>query len=664
MTTEPDKRLADHAAMLREASDTGILAPAQARFELARAGQVLLAAHPNHSALWQSFAILRDRSFNPPPPMELPSGSPTTLRTLLSGRQNEDLRELATAFVTVPDPEQSLETCMGLMELLLLIPEHARADALLEQLKPHVAPELAAFWRLRLKLTVNASETEELDEFNTLLALSPPGSIERVLGSMSMAASRAHLYSQTSAITPLCGNSLVANTHLSVSFDPELRNTAAEVLHHVSEALDQLSQCPPISDPLTALILQAEEADRQGRFTDGSQTMVQALTRYPLRKDLAMAARRRAELTLDAQLSALLNESGVIEGDSLDLGRIQRVSSRPLDTTSLNLRSKALACQPPDQWTDRCVTLASEGKCRDDHDRFFLEAAGARYRAALSWLEVGDIDALRHVARLFDTLQVEDHNRWLEGIRQSLSTNTSPLKKHGLRDLAFHLWKALPEGPEKYVLERQLKHVASTSPPRKQEKPSTDPHDPANRLAAASDLILVDRIEAASAIVVAVLRRADDDSLDSEICTLVQSLLRLDTPPLTAEEAVARRIRQGDTLASALVRMLIDDPRAAHAIHGPLISIGADKALSDKHRVDTLQAWLGIWKATGSSPPASTIRPLMSGSESLLLMAAGKALDVEDPVAYASVFLDRMPTGSTSAAEWARNLLEWSAVDG
>ena len=63
---------------------------------------------------------------------------------------------------------------------------------------------------------------------------------------------------------------------------------------------------------------------------------------------------------------------------------------------------------------------------------------------------VGDTDGLRHVARLSDTLTPEERNQWIESIKQVLSKYKSPLKKQlGLRDLAFHLWKALPDGPEK-----------------------------------------------------------------------------------------------------------------------------------------------------------------------------------------------------------------------
>ncbi|MBL8788195.1 MAG: hypothetical protein JNJ59_25095, partial [Deltaproteobacteria bacterium] len=71
---------------------------------LAAEVRTLLALHPSDPELLASVAALRRRAFTPPPPTELPSGSPVEVARAFSARSADDLAALASSIVAAPDP--------------------------------------------------------------------------------------------------------------------------------------------------------------------------------------------------------------------------------------------------------------------------------------------------------------------------------------------------------------------------------------------------------------------------------------------------------------------------------------------------------------------------------------------------------------------------------
>jgi hypothetical protein len=231
------------------------------------------------------------------------------------------------------------------------------------------------------------------------------------------------------------------------------------------------------------------------------------------------------------------------------------------------------------------------------------------------------------------------------------------------RALVLCLLELLDDDNDRFVWSLRLA-ASSTAQPRSVQlegeavEDSDDPHTPANRLAAAEDLLAEGLIDGAAAIAASLLKHPTGPQLISRFAGLIQDLFRSAQVPLSLIEVVGRHIHTGGALALDLLAVFIDDPRAAHPILDVLHSIGRDRECPEVLRLNCLQAWLGVWQATDTLPADDLIRPFMRRDPHLLLLARGQLAGHPDPVAFAAQFLEKYPPLEHPPSTWVAALFE------
>jgi len=183
-------------------------------------------------------------------------------------------------------------------------------------------------------------------------------------------------------------------------------------------------------------------------------------------------------------------------------------------------------------------------------------------------------------------------------------------------------------------------------------------HSASGRLAAAAELLAAANRGAAGAILGALLRKLDAPELRGRLVDLAAELLRQDDPPTAFVGQAARTLTATGPVAEALVDRLLRDPSAAYALHDSLRRAATgDGPHGDLRRVQLLEAWLGIWRATRTPPALDATRTLMKVAPYRLALAAFRAAGSEDPVADAVAFVARHPPRKVTAERWADALV-------
>ena len=94
------------------------------------------------------------------------------------------------------------------------------------------------------------------------------------------------------------------------------------------------------------------------------------------------------------------------------------------------------------------------------------------------------------------------------------------------------------------------------------------------------------------------------------------------------------------------------------ALHDVLHRGALDRRRPERQRVRLLEAWLGIWAATGTAPDAAALHDLMHIDPILLPLAASRLARWPDPVAEAAAFMERHPPLETTAGDYGDALLQ------
>ncbi len=169
--------------------------------------------------------------------------------------------------------------------------------------------------------------------------------------------------------------------------------------------------------------------------------------------------------------------------------------------------------------------------------------------------------------------------------------------------------------------------------------PDSDPHHPDNRLAAASDLLAAGKLEPASNILAALVRKADEAGEGpARLFTVVAQALEADEPPADLLHAVQRALSDGRR--QPLFQALAKAPSAAFALHEDLLAFALDPSRSDVDRLAALEVWLAIWRASETAPDPDAIRTLRDSEPALLVAAALRLGGQADPLAALGRFLD------------------------
>ncbi|MCB9734144.1 MAG: hypothetical protein H6745_16225 [Deltaproteobacteria bacterium] len=313
---------------------------------------------------------------------------------------------------------------------------------------------------------------------------------------------------------------------------------------------------------------------------------------------------------------------------------------------------------PHRDWSGRLDALAA-GAELDPATLALLEAAGARARAGAAWVARGDLASLRHALRLRDDLEpaarasLEARLRALAGADEARYEGDADA-----RDAARGLWLLLPDGAERALLRARLAATLPASAAPAAPASAPDPHDPETRLAAASDLLDADRLDAAATVVASLLRRVGEPSLRARVDAFAARLLALDEPPQEILDAATRHVRTWDAAGEALLAALAGDPRAAYPLHADLVEIAMDVSRADAHRVLALATWLAIWAATGTTPSGEPLLHVHRQDWAIVPLAAARVAGDADPVARALAFRARAGRALGDADAFAAFVLD------
>ena len=606
----------------------------------------LLALHPDDPELIGAHAHLRGRGFLPPPPRELPTGAPAGVRARLERRSTEDLAELAAALVALPEPAQEPALAAAALELLLIVPgEQDRARRLLDAIE-HVGASAgdALGWRFRLGAGgIGPRDGADAGAWEALLAparaataasASTDATAREALAAALRLASARWLAAKATGdmlgadwLVPVLHGRRVANAALARQRRPTL--AAPDLLGPAFAWLDEAASLAPsgAGDGPEALVALADAADRRGEVDLGSRLLRQAAAAAADGDGLDAALAARAALLVDPTLGP-------------EVAAAQSALARRA--------VPAIAATPPEpprrDWTR--LIAAAPADALDPSSLALLEAAGSRARAARAWLARGDRASLLQAARLADALSAEERERLTAALAAAsgddeLSYATDP----EARDLAIARWWQLAPGLERRMLYARLATLLPE--PRAASEPTADdPHSVESRLAAAADLLGAGRIDASVAVLTALLRRAEGDAPLARLGAICARALEHDPAPLELVEAADRQLRAGGEVGRALLAALAANPAGAYALHELLLQLGADVSRADAYRVAALEAWLGIWCATGTPPDELAVAALARGDAALAAIAAARLARSPDPVAAARAHLERHATPS------------------
>lgn len=556
---------------------------------------------PEDAALVDAFRRLAARGFVPPPRRELPLEDPARVYRRWS---EADRAERAKDLVALPDPAQDPALAWSTLELLATVPgEEARASELVARLEKRGA-DLGRVALARFRLA-RGDWGQRLAPLRAHAASGALAEGLRRAASAVLVERRAARPGHPSTrglgwIVPVVDGTGLANVALALARRPAL---AAE---H-DKVFDWIAQAGP-----AAFLAEAEAADKAGDFLRGTELLTRALTTVGWPGDLEAALAARAELLVDA---------------------VPRPWRFPLPAPEAPEPSRG-------DWARKLRDLVFS------KDAALLEALGDRPRAARAWLDAGAID---HALRFRDVL---DEAELLSRLGRPIPDDELRIADDpATRSRALSFYCLLPQGLERELLGLRLAGAGLATPPpapAPEAVASDDPHHPEARLGVASDLLASGRLEPASNILAALLRKLED--APPRLFAVVAHALEAEEPP---EDLVTAATRALDRLVPALRA----NPTAAYALHEPLLALAQDASRADRERLAALESWLGIWRATGTPPDDASLETLRLGEPELLAVAAARLSGAVSPTEKAERFLAEHPPRSTPPTTWSEALL-------
>jgi len=575
------------------------------------------------------------------------------VRARLERRSRSDLAALAEQLVALPDPASDPDRATAAVELLLLVDGEAeRAAQLIAGLEARWSPGDLALWRFRLARAALTAR-EETSEAAWEEALAPCRALAATDPAVSAAALRLAASGWLARATPgphgagwlapILQGRWVANAHLARRRRPALGEALAPALRWLDEA-DALEPGEGLA-PLDGLAWAADRADRADRFDDATRALADLAARAAGDPGVAGALVARAGLLLDPAVTP-----GAPDG----LGELAR---RRVPEPAPELPSL-----PHRDWSGRLLVEGArlrdlEGARLEPADLRVLEACGAATRAARCWVARGDLRSLLHAARLRDALPPSERVALAAALAAEGSEDELVLAAETARRQAeaarYHVLAG--EADRRLI---RLRLAASLPAPQahRGEDEDSDPHSPANRLAAAEDLLADGRPDAAAAIATSLLRRAEGDVL-RRLAEMTTRLLSLEEPSADLVVDTSRHIREWDATSAGLLEALARSPAAGYAVHADLIAIGRDISRADAHRIAALEAWLAIWAATATPPAVEDVEAIYPVDPLLLPVAAARLAGASDPVATAAELVTTHPPSEASPEEVADALL-------
>jgi hypothetical protein len=623
------------------------MAPGDIPQLLSRFGRSLLVQAPTDRLLAAAFARLAERGFTlpPPPPDALPREEPGRVFARWTA---EDRASVAAALVTLPDPIQDPVAAFAAFELLVRVPaELGRARLLLDTLNAAAGraregrggpdAHTLALAGLRLALAEAAATGVRPDLGQLLAAFRRQGHAPTTAAALRLAAS--YELQQPSRqppprgldwLVPVADGAAVPGLALALARRPALGDESPRVIDWLAEA------GPP---PWLAA---AEDADRRGDFTMGSQLLQAALEAHatPSERDAAMAARARL-LGVDAGRASAL--------DALF----------PLPPTPP-------ADAPRSGWSAILARI---------FDRSPIAIANRDEAAIASLLGERRLVA-EYLLGCKDPAVIADvHILGRESVRDTLALPIPRDEVVIARDptTALRVHRLLDPGPERALLGLRLvgagiaplsvaNEIGPATAPEAAENDEPmpapdDPHHPEQRLAAARILADNGQLDAAAAIASALLRRLDRHA-PRGLLPLVAELLEHDEPPRELVTAVARAL-DDDRRSAPLLALLVARPLAAYGLHAELYDYAIDPSRPDARRADAIAAWLHLWIASETAPDSLGIRRMRETDAPLLAVAVARLAQAASVLGAASDWL--RTTSHLPDAEVAAHALAFAA---
>lgn len=593
---------------------------------------------------------LRDRGFVPPAPRALPPGSPAEVRTRLRRLAPQERAAIAASLVSLPDAASDRGEAERVLELLLTVPAEApRADALIAALAPQAPRDSAMLWRFRAAaLRLAPADRAAPASWAPLLAevrAAEPAAVGVAAEAWALAVSgvleaAADLPLGARWITPVQGGRRVVNATLAALRRPALRLELPEIYRWLAEAEEVAA---PPTGRLDAALLAAEAADRAGDLEAGSARLRQAWEQAGRPDDLGAALAARAEALVRPALHPHADPA------------LSALSRRPIP---------AIAAARPDLpaqgWTALLRRAEADGP--GDETLGLIEAVGAPGRAARAWLAGGEPTSLLQAARLAEHLDDTARGRLAQDLARLAPEDELVLAAdEGGRRAAVACWWVSPPSAARDLGRARLLAAFGPAPAEVEAAPEgedeDDPHSFPNRLAAAADLVVAGRMDAAATVLAALLRRVPAGPDAPRAARLTSRVLEREDAPAELVDTVDKHLRQWDHVAEALLEALIAAPAAAYPCYEGLLEIGLDVSRADRHRWLALTAWLGIWRATRTAPNPELLAPMPAADEALLPLAAARLAAAPDPVGAALAFMARYPVGVTDPDAYSDALL-------
>lgn len=564
----------------------------------------------------------------PPAPLVLPEGPPEQVARALTRRSPEELAALAASFVALPDA--SAPTARTVAEVLIAARD-PRARTLTAQIAAssingadaedgdHAWATLAL-----LRLELESDPAPRSSSLLSRVAGLPPKAEAEALSRLLSAALETSNVHGAQWLVPIDGGRFIAHLGLAAERRPALISELGELASRLlvltpalAVAGHPLAQAEILLaarrfDEADGLHASLEHGDRlrlsraRAELFSGAGLVLPALVPDALPDtDLERHLRELAENTRTFVAGALRERLGDAHGAARVWAELALATSGPLVGEALAAATGAvrLANALPRELRNALSTALQAGVLPDE-------------------LELDRSPELRRVAEL--------------SLRLSRSTSGT-------------------EAPEALAAAR----LAAAMPPTfaTPTAPSeADPHHPASRLAAASDLLAEGRLEPAANILAALLRKAETDTPE-RLFGVVAGALENDPPP---DEliAAAQRALEDTPRAHRLIAALRRSATAAFALHEELLNLAKDPSRPDPLRLAALESWLNIWAET-TTPPNPDLLAILREAEPALLTAAATAIGSPhrgaDPVTALRAFLDAR---FASPAAWSDALLE------
>lgn len=579
-----------------------------------------LVASPDDAELFDVFARLRDRGFLAPAPLILPAGSPDAVARALTRRSPDELATLAASIVALPDP--SSPDAPAIAELFIAAND-PRAERLLERFPNGGWSTLARLRRLLSQAPAPDLETL-LSWSRSLSGLTVMEQAEGLSRLIAAALPKCEAHG-AGWLVPVDGGRFIANLVLSTRRRPALATALGDLIPRLITLLPALSAA---GHPLA----ERELSDRNTR------------------------------------LEEVASWSAFEPGDS---DRVQAARSQIMSGANQPLPALVFAPLLPDTDLEQALmALAGDAKVAPSliggaiRERLGDKAGAAKTFAALATQAGAPSDealsAARAAVRLMTELDFEAREALLVSLKQTTADLEDELVLLASQDAATRAELVHRLSPDPFALVR-LHSSRPAAPITTPTVADSDHHHPANRLAAASDLLAEGRIEPAANILAALIKKAELGTPE-RLFAVVASALEHDEPPDELLMA-ARRALEDTPRAHRLIAALRRSPTAAFALHEELLGLAKDPSRPDPLRLAALESWLHIWAAT-STPPNPDLLATLRESEPALIAAAAIAIGAAtpsghlgDPVELLRRFLESTQRFGVSPTAWADALL-------